>query len=57
MLLLNVPLKVLRLKALRDFNTSYVVIKPFETCAYTARYVNFNTSYVVIKLLNTFSYC
>ena len=34
------------------FNTSYVVIKPFETCAYTARYVNFNTSYVVIKRMS-----
>ena len=48
MLLLNLINKVLIVCG-HDFNTSYVVIKPFETCAYTARYVNFNTSYVVIK--------
>ena len=32
-----------------DFNTSYVNVKPWDSCAYVARYVNFNTSYVNVK--------
>ena len=35
--------------AIHYLNTSYVDIKHFDTCAYTARYVNLNTSYVDIK--------
>ena len=39
---------------LTHLNTSYVDIKHFDTCAYTARYVNLNTSYVDIKQSDQF---
>ena len=32
------------------FNTSHVVVYPWQSCAYVARYINFNTSHVVVYL-------
>ena len=48
MLLLN-PLRVQVLKALKDFNTSYVVIKRKNLYDLKKWGDHFNTSYVVIK--------